>query len=69
VAEAHGWNAISESPALVNEAERYEVQGIAYKVGYGPDGFGITVTEPERQAGRETKAAGHQACGLTTPEI
>src|SRR5260221_2565198 len=51
VAEAHGWNAISDDPALVAEAEQYERDGTGYKVGYGPDGFGImaiTVTEPAR---------------------
>ena len=51
VAEAHGWNAISDDPELVAEAEQYERDGTGYKVGYGPDGFGImamTVTEPAR---------------------
>jgi hypothetical protein len=46
VAEAHGWNAISDNPGLVAEAERHERDGAGYQGGYGPDGFGITVTEP-----------------------
>ncbi len=47
IAEAHGWNAISDNPELVAQAEQHERDGTGYRVGYGEDGFGVTVTEPE----------------------
>lgn len=34
IAEAHGWNAISDSPAMLAEAERREAAGEPYFVGY-----------------------------------
>ena len=34
IAEAHGWNAISDSPAMLAEAERRESAGEPYYVGY-----------------------------------
>jgi hypothetical protein len=48
VAEAHGWNAISDNPRQLALAERLEQAGCPYKVGYGPDGFGVQV--PQCQA-------------------
>jgi hypothetical protein len=61
IAEAHGWNAISDRPDMLALAEQYEADGVRYRVGSqeyrdytipalvrdsGVFGFGVWVTDP-----------------------
>jgi len=63
IAEAYGWNAISDNPGRLAEAEQCERDGIAYKIEYASyseadeagdfGGYEVTVTEaPARPAVR-----------------
>jgi len=45
VAEALGWNAISDDAETLNEAERLEREGIAYHLEYGSAGWQIVLAE------------------------
>ena len=45
VAEALGWNAISDDAETLNEAERCERESIAYRIEYGGAGWQIVLAE------------------------
>lgn len=47
IAEAYGWNAISDNEHDMAMAEAAELNGLAYKVEYGEHGFGVYVQAPE----------------------
>ena len=58
IGEAHGWNAISDDPETLNEAERCERDGVSYRVEYGAEGFRLVLQpEPEWTEQRLTEIA------------